>query len=180
MAFYSLDEVAYRHRVYANGRTEDQEFSGDEFLYRRILEIDLVKGEPWAASLNFRPDTGHSVNRAKYSHPCDVLEPDCCGGKDRSACAVLQFEVGDTPDCIPGANGAKYYFRPKHAPRESCYPHSEIWCTLDGDITKPYHEPPKVVKNIFRAELARAILRREILRYERLDGDASVLAGGGS
>ena len=169
MPSYSEDAEAYRNRVHANGRTEDPEFSPDELLYRRVRESDLVDGVPSAASLPFgeTAESGHSVNRQKYSAPQDVLEPDCCDGVERPDCVVVQFEVREVPEVLrtDDGTGRVYRFTMKHVPRRHCYAHSEIWCNQRGDIAADYERPPREIRNQFRGELARAIQKRGVLRF---------------
>jgi hypothetical protein len=148
---YSPDDAGYRQRVHANGRGVDQTFGAEELLFRRFPKTGLVNGWPMPMNLAFDA-SGVSVNRSRYSVPQDVLEPDCCNGNARSGQVVLEFAVGDIPIQFP-ADTPEYRFTLKHDPRESCYPHSLIWCNADGDAGRPCLRPPKTIRDLFRAEL---------------------------
>ena len=161
-----MDGAAYRERVHKNKRPVDIDFDPEELLYRRMSEKDFVEGEPFASALQFGATTGHSVNRGRYSEPQDVLEPDCCAGGIREGFLVVSFQVREIPEKLDTDDGRKFYFRMKHDPEETCYPHSAIWCNQQGDISANYEEPPRTIKNRFRAEIARAIMRRDPLRFQ--------------
>ena len=118
---YSADSPEYGQRVYRNERDPDQNFAGDEFLFRRFPKSSLVNG--WPTPLTIFPieqESGISVNRSRYSLPQDVLEPDCCNGNHRTGMIVLEFAVSDLPDRI-AADGREYAFVPKHVPHKCCY-----------------------------------------------------------
>lgn len=168
VAFYSLSDEAYRARVHACGRMDDQNFAPDERLYRRIREEDLVNGELPSTALQFNELSGHSLNRGAYSQPQDVLEPDCCSGQKRDGCAVLQLAVHEVPTQIQGQDDTIFKFRMKHVPYAECYAHSEIWCNRTGEISEPYEMPARLIKNLFRGELGRVLLRRHPLRFDPL------------
>ncbi len=172
MPTYSPDGEEYRTRVHRGAKPEDQDFHPSEKLFRRYKEKDLVLGRPTPLSgLQFRDDSGHSVNRGKYSEPQDVLEPDCCNGMRRDDCVVLTILVSDVPDSLVcEVTGRSYSFRPKHTPEDHCYAHSEIWCNRSGSIVAPYESPTKNVKDAFRIHLLKRFLDdgREPLSFDSL------------
>jgi hypothetical protein len=154
---YSPDSPAYNQRVYRNGRDADQDFSIDELLFRRLPKNSLVDGWPTPLTIPIEEESGISVNRARYSLPQDVLEPDCCNGNHRTGMVVLQFAVSDLPERI-AADGREYAFIPKHVPQDCCYAHSEIWCNPSGDIGLACEKPSKTIRNLFRAKLLSRML----------------------
>jgi hypothetical protein len=147
----------YRQRVYRNDRVPDQTFPPDELLFRRFPRNSLVNGWPTPLTIPIEDHSGISVNRARYSLPQDVLEPDCCNGNHRPGMVVLEFAVGDLPGKI-AANDQEYAFVPKHVPLEVCYAHSEIWCNSEGNIERPCERPSKTIRDLFRAELLSRIV----------------------
>jgi hypothetical protein len=160
MPIYNPDGPEFSERVHENGRTEDSDFPPTEALYRRYRENDLVDGKPTPLSaFRFDNNSGHSVNRSKYSEPQDVLEPDCCNGSVRIGYVVLELAVNDIPAAITSADetGRVYRFHMKHVPRATCFAHSEIWCNQQGSVREPYEKPPKNVRDVFAAELIRRI-----------------------
>lgn len=154
---YSPDSPAYGQRVYRNGRHPDQNFPADEFLFRRFPKSSLLNGWPTPLTIPIEAESGISVNRARYSLPQDVLEPDCCNGNHRTGMAVLEFVVSDLPERI-SANGREYAFVLKHVPHECCFAHSEIWCNSSGDIAQPCERPSKTIRDLFRAQLLSKML----------------------
>lgn len=157
MPIYSSDSAEYRQRVYSNGRMADQNFPLDELLFRRFPRGSLVNGWPTPLNIPMEEVSGISVNRARFSLPQDVLEPDCCNGNHRTGMVVLEFAVDDLPRTI-AANDREYAFVPKHVPRECCYAHSEIWCNSEGNIEQPCERPSKTIRDLFRAELLSKIV----------------------
>jgi hypothetical protein len=155
---YSPDAPAYGQRVYRCDRLADQNFSEDELLFRRFPKGSLVNGWPTPLTIHIEEDSGISVNRARYSLPQDVLEPDCCEGNHRTGMVVLEFAVNDFPKRIAAGDGREYVFLPKHVPRECCYAHSEIWCNSSGDIERGCEKPSKTVRDLFRARLLSKML----------------------
>jgi hypothetical protein len=154
---YSLDSAEYRERVYCNNRVADQNFPPDELLFRRFPRNSLINGWPVPLNLPIEDTSGISVNRARYSLPQDVLDPDCCHGKYRIDMVVLEFAVGDLPKKV-AAHDREFAFVPKHVPLECCYAHSEIWCNPQGDIDQPCERPSKTIRDLFRAELLSKIV----------------------
>ena len=168
MPTYSPDRPEFQQRVHENGRSEDTDFPSAEALYRRYREKDLVDGKPTPLSaFRFDDNSGHSVNRGRYSEPQDVLEPDCCNGLMRIGYVVLELAVGDIPAEITSADETRrvYNFQMKHVPKATCFAHSEIWCNQHGHIREPYEKPPKNVRDVFAAELVRQI-RNAPRRFE--------------
>jgi hypothetical protein len=167
---YSADEEAYRSRVHRNGRDAVPIFESDERLFRRYPKASLINGKPVPLTMLLEAEV--SANRSKYSEPQDVLESDCCEGHNRAGCVVLDMHVSDIPESIPTGDGSGriFPFRLVHEPRETCFPHSEIRCNQDGDIRTPHEEPPKSVRNLFRAEVARQLSNRAVLEFVPLSG----------
>jgi hypothetical protein len=159
---YNPDTPEYSSRAHQNGRDSNPDFDPEERLYRRYPERGLVGGKPTPLrGFDFEDMYGHSVNRATYSEPADVLEPDCCDGSYREGYVVLDFSVSDVPAEIPVRDEPWriYFFRMKHDPQITCFAHSEIWCNESGDLKDPYVRPPKTVRDLFRATLCARILR---------------------
>jgi hypothetical protein len=167
VAIYSPDDEAYRARVHRNGRAADPAFGREERLFRRYRKADLINGKPGPLAM-LPLEAEVSVNRNKYSEPQDVLESDCCDGHKRSGYVVLDIHVSDIPEAIAVDDGTGRIFRfcVAHEPKDACFAHSEIRCNQDGDIGKPHEQPPKQVRNIFRAELARHLAQRDVLEFQ--------------
>ncbi|MGA2589226.1 MAG: hypothetical protein ABSH32_04875 [Bryobacteraceae bacterium] len=166
MPFYNPEDETYYARAHRNGRDPDQQFDPAERLFRRYPEASLVEGKPVPLAMQF--DSGVSVNRAKFSEPQDVLEPDYCEGRHRPGHVVLVLRVFTVPDAIgtEDRSGRVFQFRLKHTPRETCYPHSEAWCNQSGDIYQDYEKPPKQVRDKLRVALARHLGTENVLRFE--------------
>lgn len=169
MPTYSPDEQAYRERVHRNGRDVDPNFDPGERLFRRHPKAALFNGKPVPLTM-LSMDSEVSTNRSKYSEPQDVLEPDCCDGNARSGYVVLDIHVSDVPEMIPAQDGTRrvFRFRVVHKPKDTCFAHTEIRCNQHGDIGKPHEEPPKHVRDIFRAEIARHLANRDVLEFAQL------------
>jgi hypothetical protein len=165
---YSPDDEQYRIRVHQNGRAVDQNFGPAETLFRRYPRRWLVNGKPVPLTMQFEEQSGISVNRSNYSEAQDVLEPDCCDGRVRIECVVLEFPTNDVPTELRTEDGTNRTFRfpLKHVPRETCYAHSEIWCNQEGNIELPYESPPKRVRDIFRAKLAARVAERDPREFQ--------------
>jgi hypothetical protein len=118
--------------------------------------------------MQFPDDSGISVNRGSCSEARDVLEPDCCDGRHKSGCVVLEFVVSEVPRELTTTDGTNriFHFPMKHIPLVRCYPHSEIWCNQTGNIGDPYEKPPKQIKDRFRVALAERIAERVPLQFE--------------
>lgn len=163
MPTFSPDGADYIARVHRNGRADDQHFEPDELLYHRVRPDSKVGGRSTPLDiLPFKDDTGPSVNRGKYSRPYDVLERDCCEGHDRSQYEVLTFRVADVPkEIVLGDQTDRVFqFRLKHAPRECCFAHSEVWCNAGGDIWAPLERPPHSVRLKLRAAILQSLSTR--------------------
>jgi hypothetical protein len=174
VSIYSANQEIYLARVHQNGRLADQAFDRNECLFRRYPAKCLVNGRAVSPlAIAFEANSGISVNRGKYSEPCDVLEPDCCNGSSRVDCVVLNIHCSDVPEQIPTTDGSGriFRFRPFQKPLPRCFPHSEIWCNEQGDIGQEYQEPPKHIKNLFRGELAQRLATRDVLECNpRVEG----------
>ena len=167
MPTYSPDDDVYRQRVHANGRAPDPNFVAAEHLFRRYRKEHLINGKPVPLSI-FPLDEPVSTNRSKFSEPQDVLEPDCCDGSERSGCVVLDINVSDIPEMLSTEDGTGRVFRfvVVHRPRNLCYPHTVIHCNENGDPEESHQEPPKHLRNKFRAELARKLAERDVLEFQ--------------
>ena len=165
MPVYSPDGPQYRERVHQNGRPPDEVFTPDERFFRRYPKKFLHDGKPVPLTMQFEDDAGISANRSKYGEPQDVLEPDCCDGNLRSECVVLEILVSEIPVELPATDGRLFRFRPAHRPKTSCYGHSEIWCNEQGQTDQPHQKPPKDVRNVFRAALAKQLAKRNPLEF---------------
>lgn len=166
MPLYSPETEAYYERAHRNGRDPDQHFDLAERLFRRYPKDSLVDGRPVPLVMQF--DSGVSLNREKFSEPQDVLEPDCCDGRQRHGHVVLVLRLSNVPNAISTQDhsGRVFQFRLKHTPRETCYPHSEVWCNQSGDIHQDYEKPPKQVRDKLRAALARHLGTENVLKFE--------------
>ena len=103
-----------------NGRSKDQDFRPDEYLYRRVPLVlwDFTGVDIDAIEL---PDM--SVVRSKYGHPeWARLESDEC-----IHWGVIGFRVGDIPAKLLHLGVFTWTFGPRHVPLEENYPHSEVW-----------------------------------------------------
>ncbi len=168
MPIFSPEGPQYISRVHQNGRLEDPKFRPDEPLYHRFRKDLIVAGKVTPLEiLPFRSGSGPSVNRGKYSEPCDVLEPDCCDGHDRSQYRVLEFRVEDVPKQIEvnQQNGRNLRFCLKHVPHSTCFSHSEIRCYTE-DESGVCIEPPPSVRRKLRAEVARRASIRDCIPSE--------------
>jgi len=165
---FNLDREAHRQRTTLAGRGEDQVFDNDEHLYRRIPRKWTFSGRV-VPPLMIPLKLGVSVNRSKYSEPQDVLERECCDGNDRTDCVVLDIYVRDIPREITSADGRVYRFSPVHRPRETCYAHSEVWSVEVSDRSGEHVEPPKNVRDQFRALLAQRLHARPVLEFTPIE-----------
>lgn len=156
MPIYSPNHSDYLDRVHAKGRSTDPTFLPTEPLYRRIPPAALLGDKIAPIALQFKADTGHSVNRGKYCKPQDVLESDCCEGAIRLDQVVMELRVADLPEQLQcSETGKSLRFCMKHVPKETCFAHSEIWCNKLGDASLPYDNPTKTIKDLFRAHIVR-------------------------
>ena len=108
-----------------NGRPRIPAFDPDEYLYRRVMP------EQWdeaAIDIDAIELPDMSVNRSSLGPPQWVrLEEERC--KDW---AVVGFKVKDIPTDILHLGVYFYTFNVLHIPLENNYPHSEVWCYLNG------------------------------------------------
>lgn len=118
-------ESGDKDRLAQNDRVSDQCFEPDEELYRRVMEVHLIGGILSPLAFESKPQ---SVNRGKYSRPMDVVHPACCDGHDRSDWLVAVLLVEDVRRSYRLEDGRVFVLFPKHTPKPSCYPHSEVWC----------------------------------------------------
>jgi hypothetical protein len=137
--------------VHQDGRMAVDTFDPDEFLYRRYSTVHLVDGQVLPQTISF---PNPSFNRNKFSRPEDVLHIDCCDGKERPGWGVLEGRASDL--CVSAESGDKRKFTmyPKHAPKPTCYAHSELWCASpDSKDAKPSQS----AKEKLRILLSRAL-----------------------
>ena len=105
------------------GRAADQEFSPDEYLYRRV---PLIHWEEWDDFIELDaielPDM--SVMRSKYAHPeWARFEGDDYEYHDWG---VIGFRVGDIPTPLQHLGVFLCTFRAEHVPLKRNFPHSEV------------------------------------------------------
>ena len=149
-----IDNFEKNNRLYTNNREPDQQFDDQENLYRRIPNNACVNGILSPIALKFDDDSGQSFNRSRYSIPSDVLEPECCDGKQIIQHDVYSMKASCLPFKIPASGEPAYAFQMKHVPKPTCYAHSELWCNQGGRIEAAYECPPKRVKIELRIKLA--------------------------
>ncbi|MBL8226991.1 MAG: hypothetical protein JNL98_00880 [Bryobacterales bacterium] len=142
-----------KDRLAQNDRVSDQCFEPDEELYRRVMHMHVIEGILSPLAFESKPQ---SVNRAKYSRPMDVVHPACCDGHDRSDWLVAVLLVEDVRRSYRLEDGRVFVLFPKHTPKPSCYPHSEVWCNRQDEPSDAYQEPPKSIRRQIRLDLAQA------------------------
>lgn len=129
-------------RMLRDGRTEDQEFSPAERMYRRYTKDDF-EGEYFRpARFRFPP----SLNRQRYSEPEDVVFSE---HGEFDGCGVLECTVQDLSLQLMGDHEVQYSFIPMHVPEHDNYSHSEIWATF-GDPPSRTSEPNKIARKKYR------------------------------
>jgi hypothetical protein len=101
------------------GRGEDQNFSPEECLYRRVPHELWDDSEIELDSIEL-PDM--SVNRQKYGPPEWVR----LVGDNTANWGVIGFLTKDIPPEIQHLGVYIYKFRPVHVPLRRNYPHSEV------------------------------------------------------
>lgn len=140
-----MDPVAeVPERLKRRGRPVDQEFSGDERLFRRVTPHHPTDADGFVLPPGV-PLPDLSVNREKYSEPADVLigYPDAVG--------VAAAAVSDIPAEIEG-----FEFRPVHDPEEENYSHTEVRTFQEGKHLK--RKPPSSVRKAFRLSFRLKVL----------------------
>ena len=132
------------HRLKRNGRPIDNNFSPEEYLYRRITAESLESDGTLSKMAIKFPRC--SVNRGKYcEQPTDVLLPNYLHH------GVASYLVGDIPSKLTfeqGTDRRVYKFGVQHDPCENMYPHSHV-CTDPEPV-------PKLIKSRFRILLVEA------------------------
>jgi hypothetical protein len=138
-------------------------FSSQELLYRRVSPSELTAGilDPSRMnSISFSKEVegAPSLLRGLFSSPFDVLDKNCCDGKDKSGCLVYYIEVAHVPSGLPSGEGVLYAFYPMHNPLPSCGAHSVLACYIQADETQRYIAPSRKVRNDLRTKLANQLL----------------------
>jgi len=147
-------------------RLPDQDFDGDEKLFRRVPaecvgpENEL---EPSCVQVSFGKTlkSAPSVIRERYGTMRDALHLLCAGEKDVSRFIVFYLKVRDLPKGCLSGTGEKFDFYPNHDPLETCYAHSVIACQKADSPIGSYREPTRPVKNEFKAKFIAALARAE-------------------
>jgi hypothetical protein len=103
-----------------NGRPVDNEFAGEELLFRRygLQQLD-GRGRLIDAVLQFPLST----NRQKYSNPEDVLFSQT---NEYDGLGIIELPVAGIPVIVDDGLGQLHYFRPCHLPEEDNYSHTHI------------------------------------------------------
>lgn len=128
------------------------EFDPDEVLYRRYSLTHVVDGQITPQFIRFPKP---SFNRSQFSKPEDVLHVDCCGGKTQPAgLGVLESKVSDLGISEMSGDRRMFTLYAKHEPIETCYAHSELWCSCHPSLDA---KPTESVKEAFRIKLARVM-----------------------
>jgi hypothetical protein len=157
---FSVD--GFPEHLWQKGRSEDQVFAPDEWLYQRIELRHIQPDDGKLSSINspFRfPDA--SVNRDKYSScPEDVLYP----ADKFSEHGVAGFKTCDVlPAYSPPKEGnttpTSFVFQVTHVPCEFNYAHSEVRSVVEG--TTNMKVPGNTTKSEFRRHMAKV---SEIIR----------------
>jgi hypothetical protein len=155
---------------YDEGRAVNQTFEPIELLYRRVHPEELnALGEVDPNSIRcvkFTKDERESpsVVRERYAKPEDVLHRDCCDQRDKSDHLIYKIRVADLPAGILAQNGEArdtriFNFVPSHQPEKTCYAHSVVRSTLQGDLSRAYAKPSPTARDQFKVEFARALKR---------------------
>ncbi len=139
--------------MFRRGRAVVPNFKPSEQLYRRFRRQDIVNGELTPAALRFPAQTGHSVNRSRFSRPEDVLWVEA---NKLEGFGIFQIAVAVIPgELVCRETGRRFTFFPKHAPHEDNYAHSEIWCDNIPPQNAGCVVPTKIVKKEFKARISR-------------------------
>ncbi len=134
-------------------RSPDQDFKGDELLYRRTPNThgDLT------AAIKFNR---MSVNREKYcEEPSDTLWNEKEGGT-HDGFGVISLPVGALSRSWPhkALKNVSFSLRPEHTPDPCNYPHTEVVANreeADGSLTPLANIKPPSTKLAIREDLAR-------------------------
>ena len=137
--------------MHQEGRTVVDTFDADEFLYRRYALVHFADGQVLPQSIRFPKP---SFNRSKFSRPEDVLHVDCCDGKELPGWGVLEGRASDLSVSAESGDKRKFTLYPKHAPKPTCYPHSELWCSSPSSEDA---KPTESSKEKLRILLSRAL-----------------------
>lgn len=137
--------------MHQDGRTAIDSFDPDEFLYRRYALVHFADGQVLPQSISFPKP---SFNRGRFSRPEDVLDVDCCDGKNLPGWGVLEGSTSGL--CVSAESGDKRMFTlyPKHVPNPNCYAHSELWCSSPPSEDA---KPTESSKEKLRILLSRAL-----------------------
>lgn len=136
--------------MHRKGQSVEEKFSSEELLFRRYRKEHWANGA--FSGVGF-PFPKHSVNRALFSEPEDVVFSE---SGDFNGWGVLEFLVSDVPSQIE-LPPAVFVFFMKHVPHEYNYAHSEIWSSNQVAQRYYYVEPSKAVRKQFRTIMAQAM-----------------------
>jgi hypothetical protein len=156
-AFLGISQSDRPRRMYRRGRPVVPVFRPTEKLYCRFRKQDIVGGVLLPPALKFpkgKDNTGHSVNRSRFSTARDAL-----WGKTtrHEGLGVFQFPVS----CLPAVlicrdTKRQFTFFPRHVPLENNYAHSEIWCDHHPPQGGQYVLPTALVKKELKAAISRS------------------------
>ena len=133
------------------------EFGPAEFLFRRYRTEHFQNGQFVPAAFRFTGTSGQSFIRSLFSQAEHALHRDCCDGQVLDGWGVWECAVGDLPTPVLSKDGRAFDFFPKHAPKRTCYAHSELSCQCHGSTGEGYEKPPPNVRETLKILLSRLI-----------------------
>lgn len=148
------DQLGIPKYLHKNGRSENNSFTKEEKLYRRIPPDAIhSNGEISPACLSLYD---MSLNRERYSKsPEDVLY-NIENGEHFLSSEILEIGVGsiELPRYPhPNDENRVYTFKMKHEPEECMYPHSVLKIILNHNEIKSKKDIPPTLRALFREHL---------------------------
>ena len=138
------------------------EFAGDEALYRRVSQSELIgKGEvdPTRISISrFKKEiaSAPSVLRSRFSQAPDALHV-LCAGRDTAGWSVFYILVDSLPRGLTTGDGRTFDFFAVHQPLADCGAHSVVACHQADDAEKVYLKTSDRLAFDFKVRFATAL-----------------------
>jgi hypothetical protein len=152
------------------GKQPERVFAPNELLFRQVPHTHVEEGEVSPAAIKGEtkfsedPKDCTSVVRSGFAESYhDCLHPNCADDKDLSQThTIWQVPVAELPHGLmiqppPAGPVRQWDIYPHHDPRPLCYAHSTICCCAQDQPGRPI-EPPKTVRNQFRAWFAETLV----------------------